>query len=77
MKVTVTVHGHAAAYFPGKMGTYEVNFERPVPIRDIISCLGANPDLIMTALVDGVRRDKDYVPADGAVVVLISPASGG
>lgn len=71
------VHGHTAEYFPGKRTRHVVSLESPVSVREIIERLGVRPELIMGVFVEGCRMSKDYVPSDGAEVVLISPAAGG
>jgi molybdopterin converting factor small subunit len=77
MRVKVTVMGHSAAYFPGGRRVHELELPGPLSLEQIICQLGADPQLIMRALIDGQAVPLDTVPADGAEIVLISPASGG
>lgn len=77
MQVTLVIHGHTAEYFPGKKNRHVVDLDSPASVREILERLGVRPELIMGVFVNGHRRSKDYVPSDGAEVVLISPAAGG
>ncbi|MDQ7792829.1 MAG: hypothetical protein RDU89_00250 [bacterium] len=77
MRVTVTVMGHTAAYFPQGGRTHTLDVPEALPLEAIIRLLGADPQLILRALVDGEPSSLDRVPPDGASIVLISPAAGG
>lgn len=77
MRVTVRVVGHAVEFFPGKKDHYELELERPLSVDGIVERLGVGRALVMAAIVDGKHRGFDYVPADGAEVVLMTPPAGG
>ena len=77
IRVGISVHGHVTEFFPGKKGKFQVELLGPSSIREILIGLQVKPELIATTLVNGQRRDKDYLPEDGDEVVFISPAAGG
>ena len=77
MRLTVRVVGHAVEFFPEKKDYYVLDLDRPRSIAGLIEHLGVSRILVMAAIVDGKRRDFDYVPADGAEVVLMTPPAGG
>jgi len=68
MKVTVKVVGHAVEFFPGKKDHYELEFDEPPSITEVIKKLGVGRALVMAAIVDGKRRDFDYVPREEAEI---------
>jgi len=71
------VVGHAVEFFPGKKDHYELEFADPPSVSGIIDRLGVGRALVMAAIVDGKRRGFDYVPAEGADIVLMTPPAGG
>jgi len=77
MRVTVRVVGHAVEYFPGRKDVYELEVEGPVRISDLLARLGVSRALVMAAIVDGQWREFDFVPPEGAEVILMTPPAGG
>ncbi|MEW6031419.1 MAG: hypothetical protein AB1645_00835 [Bacillota bacterium] len=77
MKVTVRVVGHAVEFFPGGKDRYDLVLETPLSVAGIIEKLGVARALVMAAVVDGKRRGLDYVPGNGAEVILMTPPAGG
>jgi|GEM_PF-923735 len=76
-RIEVQVAGHAREFFPGGRDRHWVDLAGPATAREIIEQLGVSPDLVMAVFVDGELRDKDAVPPPGAILLLISPPSGG
>ncbi|NPV71063.1 MAG: hypothetical protein HPY55_10535 [Firmicutes bacterium] len=76
-KVTLLVHGHGREFFPGGKERVEVEVDASASINQILDQIGVNRSLVMYAFSGGTRRDRDYVPADGEEMVVISPPSGG
>ncbi len=78
MRVTVRVVGHAVEYFPEKRDHYELEFDGPVSIAQVVNRIGVNRVFVMAAIVDGERRDLSYeLTDDGVEVVLMTPPAGG
>ncbi len=77
VKLAIRVVGHAVEFFPGKKDHYDLELERPMSITGILDRLRVGRALVMAAIVDGKRREFDYVPDDGAEVVLMTPPAGG
>ncbi len=77
MRLTVRVVGHAVEFFPGRQSRFELEFDHTVTIGALIDKLGVSRALVMTAVVDGRRRDFAYQPPDGSEVVLMTPPAGG
>lgn len=76
-RIRLLVEGHAKEYFPGGQQFYDLELESPATVRQMIRELGVSPDLVMSVFIKGRLVDKDYVPPDGAEVVLITPPAGG
>lgn len=85
-RVTLQTRGYLQQVFPDKKDTVVIEGEgegggeggQPEAIRALIARLNIHPDLVMVVLSgDGQRRDLDYVPADGEVVTILPPISGG
>ncbi len=76
-RVTLLVHGHGREFFPGGKERIDVEVDGALSINEILDHIGVNRSLVMSAFSGGVRRDRDYVPADGEELVLVSPPSGG
>lgn len=77
VRIKVRVVGHAVEFFPGGRDRYDLEFDGPTSIAGIIRRLGVGRALVMAAIVDGQRRDFDFVPADLAEVILMTPPAGG
>jgi hypothetical protein len=78
MKVVLKVHGHLREFFPGQAERHEVALTGPLSVAEILrEQLGVDPALVMAVVAGGRRRTRDYVPADGEELVLLSPAAGG
>lgn len=79
MLVTLQTRGYLQQVFPDKKDTAVIEIKgEPESVRALIARLNIHPDLVMVVLSgDGQRRDLDYVPADGEVVTILPPISGG
>lgn len=77
MRVTLQTRGYLQQRFPEQKDTVTVTLESPKAMREIMQDLGINLDLVMVVLVDGVRKNLDYVPQDGETVTVLPPVSGG
>jgi len=76
-KVRLFVHGHGIEFFPGKESRFEVEVAPKASVNEILDSLGVNRSLVMFVVSKGVRADRDYIPADGEEIMLVSPPSGG
>ncbi len=77
IRITLHVNGHAVEFFPGKSATHHLTLPAPMSIREILEFMGVKSELVMFAFSNGQRRDKEYVPADGEELTLITPPAGG
>lgn len=77
VRVVLNVIGHAREFFPGKASRHEISLPAPMKVRDILDYIGVKPELVMHVFSSGAARTKDYVPADGEELTLVSPPSGG
>jgi molybdopterin converting factor small subunit len=77
-RVTLQTAGYLQQIFPDKKDTVVIEIGEPESVRVLIARLNISPDLVMVVLSgDGQRRDLDYVPADGELVTVLPPISGG
>lgn len=77
MQITIRVTGLLTEYFPAGKGILPVSLTDPATIQDILEQIKVNPELVMTVVVNGQRRELSYLPQDGEEIVLISPLAGG
>ena len=78
MKIILRVTGTLRERFPPGQDRITVCLERPLPVKEILAeKLGLNPDGLMAVVAGGRYRSRDYVPADGEEIILISPLGGG
>lgn len=78
VKVVLRATGTFRERFPPGQEAVTVCLERPQPVRQILAeKLGIDPDGLAAVVVAGRYRSRDYVPADGDEVILISPVGGG
>ena len=78
MKVTFRATGTFRERFPPGQDRITVCLEYPLPVKKILAeKLGINPDGLMAVVAGGRYRNRDYVPADGEEIILISPLGGG
>ncbi len=47
------------------------------PVRDILSLIGIDPDLVAGVFINGELETKDYVVQDGDEVKLLAVIGGG
>lgn len=76
-RVTLLIHGHGCEFFPGGKSRIEVDVAESASIDDVLDVLGVNRNLVMFVVAEGVRRERDYVPAQGEEVLVVTPPSGG
>lgn len=77
MQYKLQIVGHLREIIPGADGDIAVTRPKPGTIRQILAAAGINPDLVMAVLVDGERKNKDFIPPDGATLVCLSALAGG
>ena len=77
IRVILNVIGHASEFFPNRSPRLGVEIPHPMTVRDILGHIGVRPELVMRVASGGQTYSKDYVPADGEEITLISPPSGG
>ena len=75
--VKILIRGHCHEYFPHLPVEFEHSFNAGLTLRQIMEALGIKPQLIMGVSVNGKLQDKSYVPAEGDIILLISPPTGG
>jgi len=77
LQYTLQIVGHLREIIPAADGDITVDRPAPETVRQILGAAGINPDLVMTVLVDGERRNKEYTPPDGATITCLSALAGG
>jgi len=77
ISITIAIKGHCREYFPEVPEFFEHKAESGQTLRQILVELGINPQLIMGTLVNGKMQKKDYQPAEGDKIILLSPPTGG
>ncbi len=55
----------------------EVTVEAGYPVRDILTHIGINPDLVAGVFINGELETKDYVAQDGDVIKVLAVIGGG
>jgi sulfur carrier protein ThiS len=55
----------------------ETSVDAGLSIRETISAIGINPDLVAGVFVNGEQQTKDYVLQDGDDVKLLAVIGGG
>jgi sulfur carrier protein ThiS len=55
----------------------EVSVEAGHPIRETLTTIGINPDLVAGVFVNEEQQSKDYILQDGDVVKLLAVIGGG
>ncbi len=55
----------------------ETSVEAGVSVRQVLTMIGINPDLVAGVFVNGEQQTKDYILQDGDVVKLMAVIGGG
>ena len=55
----------------------EISVDAGLSVRETITNLGINPDLVAGIFVNGEQQTKDYVIQDGDIVKLLAVIGGG
>ncbi len=55
----------------------ETSVDTGVSVRDTLTALGINPDLVAGVFVNDEQKSKDYILQDGDVVRLLAVIGGG
>ena len=55
----------------------ETSVEAGVSVRQALTTIGINPDLVAGVFVNGDQQTKDYILQDGDVVKLMAVIGGG
>jgi hypothetical protein len=77
MQVTIQLEGHLREYFPQLREPKPMVLSEPLPVWAILKQAGLAPELPSTVLCGGLRVERDFVPADGDTLILLSPMAGG
>lgn len=78
MELKIEVLGHIATYFPAEKGrSFTLQLDRSLSVTEILKNMGVNPHLVSVVMVNGERKEKSFLPGDGAVITLMSPPAGG
>lgn len=78
MKVKIYLSGHLKSLFPDHPKEIVLDVEKPISVDDLASQLGITPWIIMSAIINGQARSKDYlIEEDNAEITLIGPMAGG
>jgi hypothetical protein len=78
MKVKVYLSGHLKALFPDLPKEIIIDAEEPISVDDLAHRLGITPWIVMSAVINGQPRSKNYlIEEDNTKVTLIGPMAGG
>ncbi len=55
----------------------ETTVEAGVSVRETLTIIGINPDLVAGVFVNGEQQTKDYILQDGDIVKLLAVIGGG
>jgi len=55
----------------------EATVEAGHPVRETLTSLGINPDLVAGVFVNNEQQSKDYILQDGDIVKLLAVIGGG
>lgn len=55
----------------------ETTVEHGRSIRETLSMIGINPDLVAGVFINGEQESKDYILKDGDIVKLLAVIGGG
>jgi len=75
--IHVAIRGHCQEFFPDMPEEFKFHTQSEQNLRQIMTAIGIKPQLIMGVLVNGKLQKKDYRPANGDKIILLSPPSGG
>ena len=73
----IAIRGHCREFFPHTSEEFEHRASAGQSLGHILESLGIKSQLIMGMAVNGRLRKKDYTPADGDRILLLSPPTGG
>lgn len=78
MKVKIYLSGHLKALFPDQPKEIVLDVEKPISVDDLACQLGITPWIVMSAIINGQSRSKDYlIEEENAEITLIGPMAGG
>jgi len=78
MKLRVFLSGHLKVLFPDQPKEIFLDVEKPISVDELACRLGITPWIVMSAIINGQTRRKDYlIEEDGAEITLIGPMAGG
>jgi len=75
--ISIAIKGHCHEYFPQIPEQFDHEVDEGQSMRQILEGLGIKPQLIMGVLVNGKIQKKEYQPASGDRIILLSPPTGG
>ena len=55
----------------------ETSVDAGISVRETLTTLGINPDLVAGVFVNGEQQTKDYILKDGDIVKLLAVIGGG
>lgn len=78
MEITFKAIGVLRQFFPGQKAEIKLKIEDGLAIKTIlVRKLHIDPDKVMTVMVNGKYVNKDYIPGDGDIIILMDPLIGG
>lgn len=78
MKLKIYLSGHLKALFPDQPKEIVINVEKPISVDNLACRLGITPWIVMSAIINGQSRSKDYlIEEENAEITLIGPMAGG
>ena len=74
MTAKIRVVGHLKDYTSGRA---ELEVESGRSVRETLTALGLNPEVVALVVVNEATQDKDYIIHDGDLVRVIAVIGGG
>jgi hypothetical protein len=77
MKVEIRLSGSLRALMQDRPAEQIIELVEPVSVQALMGRLNISPLLVMMVLVNGERREKNFMITEDAHVALIGPVAGG
>ena len=77
MRVEIRLSGSLSALMQDQPVEQVVELDEPISVQALIRRINISPLLVMMVLVNGERREKDFMSTEDAQIALIGPVAGG
>ena len=77
MRVEIRLSGSLSALVQDQPAEHVIELAEPISVKALIRRINISPLLVMMVLVNGERREKDFMITEDAQIALIGPVAGG